>query len=83
MAALGARKIFLYDQACYNQLKRVAKNIIHNPAFQIIYFVINKKALLCLHQNICNDMNIMVSGWSSLNRIVQNITFLLAASQEE
>ena len=44
MAALGARKIFLYDQACYNQLKRVAKNIKHNPAFQMIYFVINKKA---------------------------------------
>ena len=61
MAALGAQTISFYRQTCYNQSIRIAKNIIHNPTFKIIYFVVNKKALLCLHQNICNDMNVMVS----------------------
>ncbi len=31
-----------------------------DPALLSKYFDVNNNALLCQHQNICNDMNIMI-----------------------
>ena len=41
-----------------------------DPALLSKYFDVNNNALLCQHQNICNDMNIMIQWSSSKNRIL-------------
>ena len=60
MAALSAEKNSFYKKKPGTiKIKCKYQKDLFDPILLSKYFVVNNNALLCQHQNICNDMNIM------------------------